>query len=75
MAQKIPEIVLKLQQLAKPRYVNERWRSPAISARKLAAIRRNLVVSGVHWPPKPLRDRSKDMELKLPKHKRVREER
>lgn len=75
MAQKVPEIVLKLQQLAKPTFVNQRWRKPEISARKLAAIRKSMVASGVYWPPKPLADRSKDKPFKLIKHERTRQER
>lgn len=75
MAEKLPEIVLKLQQLAKPTFVNQRWRKAAISGRQLAAIRKSLVVSGVYWPPKPLADRSKDKPLKLIKHERTRQER
>ena len=72
---KIPELVLKLQQLAKPTFVNKRWRKAAISARQLAGIRKALVISGVYWPPKPLRDRSKDKPFKLIKHERTRKER
>lgn len=76
MAQKeIPEIVLRLKELAKPTFVNQRWRKPVINARKLNGIRKSLVASGVYWPPKPLRDRSKDKPLKLIKHERTREER
>ena len=75
MAQKVPELVLKLQQLAKPTFVNNRWRKGAISPRQLAGIRKSLVASGVHWPPKPLADRSKDKPLKLIKHERTRKER
>ncbi len=75
MAEKLPEIVQKLQQLAKPTFVNNRWRKAAISGRKLADIRKVLVASGVHWPPKPLRDRSGDKPFKLIKHERTRKER
>lgn len=75
MAEKLPEIVQKLQQLAKPIFVNNRWRKAAISGRKLANIRKALVAQGVYWPPKPLRDRSKDKPFKLIKHERTRQER
>ena len=75
MAQKVPDIVLKLQQLSKPTFVNQRWRKAAISARKLAGIRKAMVATGVYWPPKPLRDRSTDKPFKLIKHERTRQER
>ena len=73
--QKIPEVVLKLQQMAKPTFVNGYWRKGAISARRLAHIRRSLVVEGIHWPAKPLRDRGGDKPFKLNKHERTRAER
>ena len=75
MSKQIPEIVLKLQQLAKPTFVNNRWRKAAISGRKIAGMRKALVARGVYWPPKPLRDRSTDKPLKLIKHERTRAER
>lgn len=75
MAQKVPDIVLKLQILAKPTFVNGKWRKAAISGRKLAGIRKAMVSSGVYWPPKPLRDRSEDKPFKLIKHERTRQER
>ena len=76
MAQsKIPELVLKLQQLAKPTFVNRRWRKPAISARRLADMRKSLVAEGVYWPPKPMADRGGDKPFKLIKHERDREKR
>lgn len=75
MAQKVPDIVLKLQHLAKPTFMNGRWRKAAIGGRKLAGIRKAMVASGVYWPPKDLRDRSQDKPLKLIKHERNREER
>ncbi len=76
MAQpKIPELVLKLQQLAKPTFVNSRWRKPAISARRLADMRKSLVAEGVYWPPKPMADRGGDKPFKLIKHERDREKR
>lgn len=68
MAEKLPEIVQKLQQLARPTFVNHRWRKAAISGRELAAIRKKLVANGVHWPPKPLVDRGGEKPLKLRKH-------
>ena len=74
MSREIPEIVLKLQQLAKPTFVNGRWRKP-ISARKLAGLRKAMITSGIYWPPKPLRDRSADKPFKLIKHERTRDER
>ncbi len=74
-SKELPEIVLKLKQLARPTYVDGRWRRPAIGARELSSIRKGLVASGVYWPPKPLRDRSKDKPFKLIKHERTREER
>ena len=73
--QKIPGVVLKLQQMAKPSFVKGRWRKGEISARKLADIRRMLVMQGVEWPAKPLRDRGADKPLKLNKHERGRDER
>lgn len=76
MAQsKLPEVVLKLKQLAKPTFVNRRWRKPALSARKVAEARKSLVAEGVYWPPGPFRDRGKDKPFKLIKHEREREER
>lgn len=76
MAQsKLPEVVLKLQQLAKPTFVNRRWRKPALSARRLADTRKSLVAKGVYWPPKPLTDRGNDKPFKLIKHEREKEKR
>lgn len=73
--QKIPEVVLKLQELAKPTFVNRRWRKPALSARKLAEAKKSLLATGVYWPPKPFADRSTDKPLKLIKHERERQQR
>jgi len=75
MSKEIPELVLKIKQLARPTFVNGRWRKSPISGRKLAGIRKAMVASGVYWPPKPLRDRSADKPFKLIKHERTREER
>ena len=75
MAQKGSDAVQKLLQLAKPTFVNGRWRKPAINARKLAGIRRKMVASGVEWDPRPLRDRGGDKPLKLTKWEREREAR
>ena len=75
MARRIPDIVLKLQQLAKPTFVDGRWRKPKISARKLAMLRKSLVMDGILWPPRPLRDRRADKPLKLRKWERQKEER
>ena len=76
MAQsKVPDLVLKFKQLAKPTFVNGRWRKPAISARRMAEIRKSLVASGVCWPPGPLANRGGDKPLKLIKHERNREKR
>ena len=75
MAQKAPDAVQRLLQLAKPTFVNGRWRKPAISARKLADIRKGMVVEGVDWDPKPLRDRGADKPLKLTKWERERDKR
>ncbi len=76
MAQsKMPDVVLKLQQLAKPTFVNKRWRKPILSARRLADTRKSLVAEGVHWPPKPFLDRGGDKPFKLIKHEREKEKR
>lgn len=75
MAQKIPELVLKLQQMAKPSFVNGYWRKGTLSARKLADIRKSLVAEGVYWPQKLLRNRGSDKPFKLTKHERTRAER
>lgn len=75
MARRIPDVILKLQQLARPTFVDGRWRKPKISARKLAVLRKSLVVDGVWWPPRPLRDRGADKPLKLRKWERQKEER
>lgn len=75
MARRIPDVVLKLQQLARPTFVDGRWRKPKISARKLAMLRKSLVMDGVLWPPRPLRDRGADKPLKLRKWERQKEER
>lgn len=68
-------LVCKVQQLAKPRYINGVWKKPIISGRKLASIRRSLVVEGVDWPTRPLRDRGGDKPFKLSRKEREREQR
>ena len=75
MAQKqVPLLVEKVLQLAQPTFVNGRWRKPALSGRKLAAVRRVLVMDGLWWR-KPLRDRGAGKPLKLIRHEREREAR
>ena len=71
----VVDVVSKVQQLAKPKYVNGRWRRPVVSGRKLATFRRSLVVEGVEWPARPLRDRGGDKPFKLTRREREREER
>lgn len=71
----VADVVSKLQHLAKPRYVNGVWKKPIISGRKVATIRRSLVVEGVDWPARPLRDRGGDKPFKLSRKEREREER
>ena len=73
--QRIPDIVLKLQQMAKPSSVNGHWRRGVLSARRLADVRKSLVAEGIYWPPKPLRNRGIDKPFKLNKHERTRAER
>ena len=73
--QRIPDIVLKLQQMAKPSFVNGHWRRGVLSARRLADVRKSLVAEGIYWPPKPLRNRGIDKPFKLNKHERTRAER
>ena len=73
--QKIPAVVMKLQQMAKPSFVNGRWRRGVLSARRMADVRKSLVAEGIYCPPKPLRDRGADKPLKLNKHERTRAER
>lgn len=73
--QRIPDIVLKVQQMAKPSFINGRWRRGVLSARRMADVRKSLVAEGIYWPPKPLRDRGADKPLKLNKHERTRVER
>ena len=75
MSRKLPDVVLKVQQLAKPTFVNGRWRKPFLSARDLARTKRQLFAAGVYVPLKPLRDRSNDKPLKLTKFERGRDER
>ena len=76
MASKVPGLVSKVQHLAKPRYVNGVWKKPIISGRKMAVIRRSLVVEeGVDWPARPLRDRGGDKPFKLTRKERERAER
>lgn len=64
-----PDLVQRILQLARPTFVNGRWRKPYLSGRKLAAVRRELVMAGVEWPRK-LRDRGGDKPLKLARHER-----
>ena len=71
----VVDVVSKVQQLAKPKYVNGRWRRPVISGRKLAVMRRSLVMEGNDWPAKPLRDRGGDKPFKLTRREREKEER
>ena len=76
MANRIPvDVVGKLQQLARPRFVNGVWKKPLVSRRKLAVMRRSLVAEGVDWPAKPLRDRGADKPFKLCRRDREKEER
>lgn len=74
-SKQVAEIVSKMQQLAKPRYINGVWKKPIISGRKMASIRRSLVAEGVDWPARPLRDRGGDKPLKLSRKERERQER
>ena len=70
------ELVRRVQQLARPRYVNGVWKKPLVSGRELAAARRVLVMEhGVDWPARPPRDRGADKPLKLTKWERERDQR
>ena len=69
------ELVARIQQLARPRYVNGVWKKPLVSGRELAAARRALAAEGMDWPVRPLRDRSQDKPFKLNRREREREER
>lgn len=69
------ELVTRVQQLARPRYVDGVWKKPLVSGRELAAARRALVAQGVDWPARPLRDRGADKPFKLSRKEREREER
>lgn len=69
------ELVSRIKDLAKPRYVNGVWKKPLVSARELAAARRALVADGIDWPARPVRNRSQDKPLKLSRHEREREQR
>ena len=69
-SRRISDTVARLLALSKPRYIDGRWRRPAIGKRELNVIRKALVAEGEYWPRKPLRDRSKDKPLKLTKRER-----
>lgn len=75
MSQKLSDTVLKLLELARPSFVNGRWRKPAVSGRELAMMKKHLVAQGEHWPEKKLRNRGGDKPLKLSKWERGREAR
>ena len=66
------ELVSRVQQLARPRYVNGVWKKPLVSGRELAAAHR-MLAEGVDWPARPLRDRGADKPFKLSRKERERE--
>jgi hypothetical protein len=43
----------KVLQLSRPRFVNGTWRRPILSGRKLAKIRKTVILSGRMWPELP----------------------
>jgi hypothetical protein len=46
-----PEVAQRIQLAAKPyRAANGKWRSPLISARKLADIKKAYQRAGIEWP-------------------------
>ena len=69
------ELVSRIQQLARPRFVNSVWKKPLVSGRELAAARRALIAEGVDWPARPLRNRTSDKPFKLSRWEREREDR
>lgn len=69
---RISATVARLLALSRPTFVDGTWRRPALGKMQLAKIRKRLVANGEFWPPKPLRDRSKDKPFKLSKWERER---
>ena len=62
--------------MSKPTFINGRYVKAKLSARRLAAKRKQLIAAGHYWPEKPMRDRSLDMtSRKTAKKEREREAR
>ena len=66
---------MRILEHTKPTYTGHSWRSPRLSGRKLAEVRKTMIANGYYWPEKPLRDRGTCTPPKLHKHERTKEER
>ena len=74
-ALKFQEHFAKLPQAMLPQFVNNKWRKPEFSARRVAELRKKALQENVEWTFDAVRKPEKFPKLKPPKgHKRLREE-
>ena len=73
-ALKFQEHFAKLPQAMLPRFVNNKWRKPEFSARRVAELRKKALQENVEWTFDAARKPEKFPRLKPPKgHKRLRD--
>ena len=73
-AQKFQEHLAKLPQAMFPRFVDNKWRKPEFSARRVAELRKKALQENVEWTFDAARKPEKFPRLKPPKgHKRLRD--
>ena len=74
-ALKFQEHLAKLPQAMLPQFVNNKWRKPEFSARRVAELRKKALQENVEWTFDKGRKPEKFPRLKPPKgHKRLRED-
>ena len=74
-ALKFQEHFAKLPRAMLPQFVNNKWRKPEFSARRVAELRKKALQENVEWTFDAVRKPEKFPKLKPPKgHKRLREE-
>ena len=73
-ALKVQEHLAKLPQARFPRFVDNKWRKPEFSARRVAELRKKALQENVEWTFDAARKPEKFPRLKPPKgHKRLRD--
>ncbi|XP_001640517.2 uncharacterized protein LOC5520690 [Nematostella vectensis] len=69
-----PEVAQILED-SRPKFINNNWHKPKISARRLAELRKAYIAQGFYWPKKPMIDRGLDKTPKGHKYEQEKEER